>query len=385
MSFIKTHIWPALIAFSLIWLLYALEIFPKGNEKADRTICDSSRNMSSYANFDTVPEGVLPLVRCLQNPNCVVLLGSSELSSPSDYIPYNFFNSRGGIQVRAFGHAYFQSFSMYCVLLSLSKFLEGSHICIVVSPGWFETTGTNSQAFVEFVRPEMLANIAHDPGVNNEYKDYISDYLMRVKSDLSGFTPAMEYFQSRTNSLLFQELRGNVMLRQIPSYRYCDDTLTFKTEHASLDTFNWRSMTDTLIEKFNSGCSNAYQVEDSRFSSMTNGSKVFTPKQVKFIRNEVNQELRDFRILLKMLHECGAKPTFVIQPLNPYVYSDLASFHSIMNELLSEFDHYHFPYLNLFEAEQVNYTPGMLNDGMHMGDVGWNRVNEFINLNMIHE
>jgi D-alanine transfer protein len=380
LSFLKSHIWPALIAFLLISLLYTLEIFPEGNEKVNRTVCDFSRNSVAYANFDTVPEGVLPLVHGLQNPNCVVLLGSSELTSPSDYIPYNFFNSSREIQVRAFGHAYFQSFSMYCVLLSLREYLEGAKICIIVSPGWFETKGTNSQAFVEFVRPEMLANIAHDNGINHEYKNYISDYLVRIKSDLSGFTPAMEYFYSRTSSFLFQELRGNLLLRQIPSFYYCDDTITFRTRLASLDTFNWSSTNDKLVEKFNSGCSNDFQIEDSRFSAMTNGTKVLTPKPAKFIRNGVNQELHDFGILLKMLYEYGAKPTFVIQPMNPNVYSNLASFHSIMNQLLAECNQYNFQCLNLFESEKGKYTPGILNDGMHMGDVGWNRVNEFINL-----
>jgi D-alanine transfer protein len=274
---------------------------------------------------------------------------------------------------------------MYCVLLSLREYLEGAKICIIVSPGWFETTGTNSQAFVEFVRPEMLANIAHDKGINEQYKNYISDYLSRVKSDLSGLTPAMEYFHSRTSSFLFQEFRSNVLLRQIPSYRYCNGPLASRSDFASLDAFNWKSMNDSLIQKFHSVCSNAYQVDDSRFTSMTNGTKVFTPKPVKFVRNEVNQELHDFRVLLKMLHEYGAKPSLVIQPLNPYVYSGLDSFHSVLNEILAECNHYNFPCLNLFEADQESYIHGILNDGMHMGDVGWNRVNEFINRNANHE
>jgi poly-D-alanine transfer protein DltD len=106
---------------------------------------------------------------------------------------------------------------------------------------------------------------------------------------------------------------------------------------------------------------------------------------VKFIRAEENQELHDFKILLRMLHEYGAKPTFVIQPLNPHIYNDLASFQDILNQMLSECKKYSFPCLNLYETEKARYTSGMLNDGMHMGDVGWNRVNEFINLTMMHE
>ena len=336
-------------------------------------------------NFDTVPAGVLPLMRGLKSPNTIVLLGSSELSSSSDYIPYTFFGQGGDKQVRAFGHAYFQSFSMYCALLSLREFLQGSKICIIVSPGWFETKGTNSQAFVEFVRPGMLANIAHDREISDEYKDYIADYLMRVKSDLSGFTPAMEYFHSRLSAFPYRELRTDILLRQIPTYSYCEDSANFGLVPPVDRNYNWREMNEILIAKFDSVCSNDFLVEDSRFSAMTNGTNVFSPKRVNFIGIEENQEWHDFKILLRMLHEFGAKPTFVIQPLNPYVYDDLASFHDIMNQVLAECAHYKFPCLNLYEAEKALYTPGILNDGMHMGDVGWNRVNEFIKLTMFHE
>jgi D-alanine transfer protein len=384
-SFLKLHILPSLLALLLIWLLYGLDVFPKGQEKSGLTICDDAPHKSAYMNFDTVPSGVLPFLRGLKSPNTVVLLGSSELSSSSDYIPYTFFGQSGDIQVRAFGHAYFQSFSMYCALLSLREFLQGSNICIIVSPGWFETKGTNSQAFVEFVRPEMLANIAHDREISDEYKDYIADYLMRVKSDLSGFTPAMEYFHSRSSAFPLRELRSDILLRQIPSYSYCNDSSNRGLVPSVERSYNWGEMNEFLVKKFDSVCSNDFLVEDGRFSSMTNGTNVFAPKRVSFISIEENQELHDFKILLRMLHEFDAKPSFVIQPLNPYVYDDLASFQDIMKQILAECAHYNFPCLNLYEAEKARYTPGILNDGMHMGDVGWNRVNEFINLTMSHE
>lgn len=385
MSFLKVHIWPALFALLPLGLLWYADAIPKGPIRADEFICSDDSMSAHYANFDTVPAGVLPLLRALKSTNCVVLLGSSELSSSSQYLPCNFFESNGGTQVRAFGHAYFQSFSMYCVLLSLREFLQDSKICIIVSPGWFETKGTNSQAFVEFVRPEMLANIAHDREISDDYKYYIGDYLMRIKSDLSGITPAMEYFQLRSSAFPLREFRSDILLRQIPTYSYCDDSLNLGAVFSLPRDYNWEDMNEILISKFDSVCSNDFSVEDSRFNSMTNGTNLYTPQRVKFIRAEENQEFHDFKILLRMLHEYGARPTFVIQPLNPYIYNDLSSFRDILNQLLSECKKYSFKCLNLYETEKTRYTSGILNDGMHMGDVGWNRVNEFINLTMMHE
>ncbi len=385
MSFLKVHIWPALLALLPLGLLLYAEAIPKGPIRANEFICADDSLRAHYANFDTVPAGVLPLLSGLKSTNCVVLLGSSELSSYSRYIPFDFFRFNGGKQVRAFGHAYFQSFSMYCVLLSLREVLQDSKICIIISPGWFETKGTNSQAFVEFVRPEMLANIAHDRGISDDYKHYIGDYLLRNKSHLSGITPAMEYFQLMSSAFPFREFRSDILLRQIPTYSYCDDSLNLGTASSLPRDYNWGEMNEILISKFDSVCSNDFSVEESRFRSMTNGTNLYTPQKVKFIRAEENQELHDFKILLRMLHEYGAKPTFVIQPLNPHIYNDLASFQDILNQMLSECKKYSFPCLNLYETEKARYTSGMLNDGMHMGDVGWNRVNEFINLTMMHE
>jgi poly-D-alanine transfer protein DltD len=42
-------------------------------------------------------------------------------------------------------------------------------------------------------------------------------------------------------------------------------------------------------------------------------------------------------------------------------------------------DENEIPYLNMYVDNKVAYEPGLLNDIMHFGDLGWMKINNFLN------
>ncbi len=107
----------------------------------------------------------LEFMASLKNPDQLTIFGSSELSD-SPYCSHNFLPDSMGIPAVAFGHAFHQSFSILCELLAGYNFLKNSKICIVISPSWFSTSGTNTEAFTEFVLPNFLKNIACNSAID---------------------------------------------------------------------------------------------------------------------------------------------------------------------------------------------------------------------------
>ena len=96
--------------------------------------------------------------------------------------------------LKAFGHAYHQSFSIYCELLAMQKYLKGSKICIFLSPGWFESEGTNIEAFLEFATPNLLERIIKDEGITLVEKKGIGNYLHRNKYLIASPGRRINYF-----------------------------------------------------------------------------------------------------------------------------------------------------------------------------------------------
>ena len=87
------------------------------------------------------------------------------------YASYNFLPDSLGIPALGIGHAYHQELSILSALLAAGKKVDGSKVCIVLSPGWFYPGGkTIPQAFIEFVRPNFLNSIINDKSIDEKYR-----------------------------------------------------------------------------------------------------------------------------------------------------------------------------------------------------------------------
>jgi D-alanine transfer protein len=91
-----------------------------------------------------------------------------------------------------------------------------------------------------------------------------------------------------------------------------------------------------------------------------------------------NTELKDFKMLVKLLKSNEANATFIISPLNPYYYRDLQELDPVVSEIEAEIRKQDFKYLNLFTSDSTKYDKAILSDVMHMSEYGWLLVNKFI-------
>ncbi|MCC6839692.1 MAG: hypothetical protein IT230_05995, partial [Flavobacteriales bacterium] len=61
-------------------------------------------------------------------------------------------------------------------------------------------------------------------------------------------------------------------------------------------------------------------------------------------------------------------------PLNPYVYANIKDVTPTMAWIRHELDTRSLPYLDLWVDDTAKFRPGTLTDVMHLGPLGWYRV-----------
>jgi poly-D-alanine transfer protein DltD len=273
---------------------------------------------------------------------------------------------------------------MYCNLLAFRNKLANKKICIILSPGWFETEGTNTQSFLEFVRPEMLANIVHSNFATENEKKLIGEFIVKNDNNFAGLSPQMEYFSTLYKSYVpFKQTILEQLKEKINVYQFeiCEP----KPFDKSIEEPNWDSIAIACHQNFSEQCSNNFLIKDDLLKVILDGRTSLKKKEFNPIDIRKNQEYKDFKALVQLLKDCNAKPIFVMQGLLPFGYDHLERFDEFSTAIEQDLKAFGFPFLNLFEPHLEKYKPGTLNDFMHMGDLGWNSVNQFIYQNFCHE
>ncbi len=381
-SLLKNHFIPFTIGLFLcsLFLFLLPNLVEIETEKELKRIEGSKNSIRGLlANLNEKEEIELELVGSLIEKNGITLFGSSELANESSYIPYYFLPDSLGIRVNAFGHAFHQSYSMYCELLALKDYLKDSKICIILSPGWFEESGTNIESFLEFVKPNFLQRIITDQSISKNEKiqigKYLYDNLDLIKNPDSKINYLVNLYKYNNlpvlNSYLYKK---NKEFKSI-QYRL---TSSKQLKQNGIQV-NWKFVCQKLQNDFvRSIKSNNQFIEDAYFNSFlkTNDGTV---KYSEFEEiDENNPELADFKLLVDLLKKYKAKPSFIIQDLNPYHYKYLNRFNPTLNIIIAELKKNNIPYLNMFTPDKKNYTPGTLTDKMHTGNLGWMKMNKFI-------
>lgn len=378
MRFLTQHIIPLLIACVVGYAVLELTVNSKKQEAKINLLAVRETTKNYFPNLGTKPQEFGALTSALDHKSGITFLGSSELTTDSPNIPYRFINEKTAYSLKAFGHAYYQSFAIHCQLMAFREHLRGANICILVSPGWFEGEGTNVQAFLEYVRPEMLGNIALDEQISPVDKSRIGNYLQRRQDELDGWSSEMEYFQLLANDYAFLKtyrlnaLRKRIAIHRLEVVGYQPPCKPVKSTH------NWTQLAKESQDLFLTNANKQYFIDSKIFEKISKGNP--TIETIPFNPAAIgdNQELDDFKALLKFLKREGVHASFVIQGLNPYVYSNLESFEPFVKAIKTNCKQQQFPVLDLFVSTKKNYRPGMLNDSMHMGEYGWVLVNQFL-------
>ena len=379
LNFFKFHLIPFITA--IIFAVIVL-VFLNYQQAKKIKIIEGIQKMKKGLNVSCAGsiQQEIELAASLQNSKYITLLGSSELTNDSPYQSYNFLPDSLLMPTIAFGHAYHQSFSMFTELLAMKNHIKKSKICVFISPGWFETEGTNIESFLEFVRPNFLKSIIHNDNVSTNDKLIIGQYISSNFNDINEPSKSLNYFKDifRLNKI---KIVNKIILdnkNQIEGVNYSVNLMKSELVQKKLVDFNAikSRLQTTFISSINS---NKLFINDEYFN------KYLLDKNGKYQNSEVgkidintNQEFSDLKVLIRFLKNNNCQASFVIQPLSVHHYKHLDNYNELIDSIKKILSKNNFPYLNMFVTKKQDYEPGTLNDIMHIGDYGWMRVNEFL-------
>lgn len=396
------HLAPFIAAIGLVVLF--IQITSPGAERAkittNKTISgEQMRQRGVLTNYAYGDQSEIDLIASLKNKDQLTLFGSSEFAD-TPYGSYNFLPDSLGIQTMGVGHAHHQELSIICELLAAKKYLKGSKICIFLSPGWFTNDtpeldgGTNIEAFLEFVPPHFLSNIAYDKSIDKKYRVHIGAFIDRNYDKINSPSKSMErlreeFLKPKNSNLRNMQvnLKNKIYGTETPLATIYNYSVSMNPKKLTSHwNNNWEAVLERTLNEFKAESSkndlHVYDEYYQKFLPKENGKVVFPTIDPLDLKN--CREFKDFKLLLELLKENEVECSFVIQPLNPYYYKHIENYKELWTSVESMLNANKFPYLNLFVYNKKDYDSGTLRDVMHLGDYGWTKVNRFLN-SIYHE
>ncbi|MGH8818498.1 MAG: D-alanyl-lipoteichoic acid biosynthesis protein DltD [Achromobacter pestifer] len=303
--------------------------------------------------------------QALRTGDRLVILGSSELTSNDlRFVPYRYLADELQMPVLAYGHSGFQSLGMQLVLAALADDLSpASRVVVMLSPGWFDGDGgLGPDEFKEHANP-LLPRLLKQPQGRAELARWLRD-----KGDASVAWSMM------TEQAYV--LRQRLVDLWTPAYAAPVPEREQEGPAAAARVVDW----DALANQAQSAeqdlmTSNRYAVRDEFFNkylrTIPEGGKTAYQPQPLTGRDE----LRELTALMALLRQHNVNALFVMQPLHPMVFKDLARFEPIQQEVAGLCQRYAMTCMDMYSAP---FEVGMLRDVQHLGELGWLRVNQKI-------
>jgi D-alanine transfer protein len=380
-SLLLEHASAAAIAAGLLWAAAPGLHAPEPPQAATRL----AHPLQGYlANLSTEPWLCALLGQSLRDGGSIILFGSSELTSEEHAAkPVNFFNNQLQVPLLAIGHAGNQCRSIHAQLIAADAPLAASRIAILLSPGWFlgrsAERGTELAAFLEYQPSPALYRIAARAEAGDTAIAPVTDYLVEHAHELGAAQPVVKW--------LLRDARA------FDRWRYCfaqpwdrwriaasagpllaDPPLRpglVQWRMPPADSLPWQQLFARARAEHLAACtSNRVFVNDQYYAAYVQGGT----KTVDIVPPARSRELRDLRRLLDYLKQQGADPLFVLQPLNPYVYTNLADADATIDEVRGLVKGHGFALLDLWRSDTARFEPGVLTDVMHLGALGWYKV-----------
>ena len=325
----------------------------------------------------------------------IFLLGSSELTSGGEALPFHFISNHFTTQVKGVGHDGNQCLSIYSQLLANENRLENVPVVIILSPGWFykkDSRGTSSDLFLEFNSKNFIENILKIDAPNIvPFKQYEAKrignfYTEIVNPDINLRRLYFEYQSSKSKfhqRIFYPVIQSNIFCNSLKhrlsnsknDVPEIENSATRKPAISESVIINWDSL--FLVSKqehLEQATNNSWYINNEYYNQYIKGKT----RKIYRVSAEDNQELEDFYMLVKLLRTKNANASFIIIPLNPYYYTNIAALTPLITTLETELKSNQFPCLNLWNADTATFDKGVLTDVMHLSKYGWYQVNKFI-------
>jgi len=316
------------------------------------TLQEQTRNLSTMS-------------QALRTGDRLVILGSSELTSNDlRFVPYRYLADELQMPVLAYGHSGFQSLGMQLVLAALADDLSpASRVVVMLSPGWFDGDGgLGVDEFKEHANP-LLPRLLKQPEGRAELARWLRD-----KGD-AGVVWSMAAEQAYV-------FRQRLVDLWAPAYAAPAPEREREGPAAAARVVDWDALASQAQDAEQSQMGgNRYAVRDEFFNkylrTIPEGGKTAYQPQPLTGRDE----LRELTALMALLHQRGVNALFVMQPLHPMVFKDLARFEPIQQDVARLCQRYAMTCMDMYGEP---FEVGTLRDVQHLGELGWLRVNQKI-------
>ncbi|WP_368030464.1 D-alanyl-lipoteichoic acid biosynthesis protein DltD [Arcobacter sp. s6] len=314
----------------------------------------------------------------------IIVFGSSELVlyPNQKFLPQNYFNNELKLPLRAQGNEGQQTFVIMSQLAACDNEAAREHARIVVllSPSWFTgayENGLTMPKFLEYMYSGMMNKLYFQSEADDKYKLFISDYIKKNIEQIKD--PNFIYKDS------FSDLKSD----------YIDNVF----KKIIIETFDSKDMNPKVVQYENLNLDyNSLKIEAKNItiSSKTNIYGINDEYYERYIVKQIdknnfpfgiivpsdinqNQEYNDLLILLDYLETYKIKPLFVMQDLNPYAFANnREDANKMMNTIKTKVLEHNFEYLDMWSNRKEDYEIGTLTDIVHMGELGWVRINQKI-------
>lgn len=336
----------------------------------------------------TKDKGEVILKKSMANGN-LMLLGSSELSSPVDQNPVNMFpNTTLPDNLTIVGQAYVQSL-LHAMKVGTEAFEGQKKLGIVVSLQWFFGEDIDPSGFAANFSELQFYQMMSNERLSKESKLYVCKRTDELLKEIQGYDDIKVYaWLYRQDHVLGQA--GLTVLK--PYYILREKVLTIKdkwntyqllkktkpdaSKPETLD-LNWEEAYAQAHKTGEENCTNnEFYVEDGYYSNYL--AEVITDLKDESANVSLgSKEMEDFEMFLQICKENDVEPYVIMMNTNgkyyDYIGIDQARRNALYDEVESRTTENGFTCLRLSDKE---YEPYFMVDVMHLGWRGWLYVEE---------
>ena len=313
----------------------------------------------------------------------IVAFASSELVFyPNQrFLPQKFFNDELKQPLRVQGNEGQQTFTIMSQLAACfnEESKENARIAIFLSPSWFTGNGNNGTKipkFLEFMPLGMMNKLYFESTIDDSFKLLISQYVQKNIKYIEN--PSFLYKQSYEN--IKEDYLDNYIKKFIIQNfnNKTNEVINYTTPKIDYKNLELEA---SNIEKLNSN-NNIYGINSLYFSKviqpeMNKGNFPFTITVESDLSK--NQEYQDFLALLNLLSNYKIKPLFIIEDFHPDIYiNNREKMENIIGAIKSKIEEYNYAYYDMWTYKKEDYRLGMLTDLVHLGEVGWVKLDQKI-------
>ena len=314
----------------------------------------------------------------------IVLFGSSELVfyPNQKFLPQNYFNNDLKLPLRVQGNEGQQSFAIMSQLVACDNELvrDNAKVVVLLSPSWFTGSydnGLKMPKFLEYMYPGMMNKLYFQSESDDKYKLLISDYIKKNIAQIKepNFIYKDSFYDLKSDYL--DNKFKQIIIENFDSKDNNPKNIDYKNPNLDYESLKLEAKSITIPPK-----NNNYGINDEYYDR-------YIVKQIKkdnfpfgvIVSPDINQnqEYNDFLVLLEYLETYKIKALFVMQDLNPYAFANnREEANKLMQIIKSKVLEHNFEYLDMWSNKKEDYEIGTLTDIVHMGELGWVRINRAI-------